>query len=744
MLRRCRLHLFILLSLTPLARAQSMLPGGDFEGGLSGWEPVAADGVSVVTSADKPAQGRSCLQLQTTGKAPAWVLSPALTGPGDGELALLSFTVRRGAGQSGLMLDIVGGAAELGEAVIWEARVPEDTNWHKVSLLLRIPPVRGGGAPRLAFAATGAAGSWFLDDVNVTKGSLPTPAIQPLPGEPANTGRLPEGWQPEGYLDAIAKEVGTEQELSITANGLLVTIRPTLSCYRGFREGAVVYGVNRGKVDKELQVQVEAPPEVESPAWTVPIQKDGTTRFHIAVQCLRQGDFTLRLNFASGPDRASAPLRVHCHRCYPALGVRWEGPPTAEDLQRLARTPVDMHLLVGPSDPTGFAAMAEPLLARGADVLAAPDADGLPEERYGAVLAQLGSLLNPSFWVPYTLAGNDPLAAALAAPRFASVQRARVREAGVLSPPVPLRRTWPDGKLAPERPDLVATDKMAGLMAVTVRPPRLGAACVVAEQVDGKADVPGGAMAALGRQADLESVRQLLTERQVNLPMLVDGLQARSAGDPRLDALHLARALTMAFYQGSTGVVLSPRRDRDNAFGIMPAQGDDDGADPVLQAMRAVSAELMGATPIVALAATPDVNLDASAAISFRPFLRGGEGILVLWNNTGVSRDVAIEFRSQPVVGHYTRLSYHGDFLQRSWAPIFRFGEEAFQRKRPLLIMRVNPLEVQLMAFRLLAPHAAWLRTVELAKPYVAPKDAMPPVREEWWLDMLKVQPFSE
>ncbi len=151
MLRRCRLHLFILLSLTPLARAQSMLPGGDFEGGLSGWEPVAADGVSVVTSADKPAQGRSCLQLQTTGKAPAWVLSPALTGPGDGELALLSFTVRRGAGQSGLMLDIVGGAAELGEAVIWEARVPEDTNWHKVSLLLRIPPVRGGGAPRLAY-----------------------------------------------------------------------------------------------------------------------------------------------------------------------------------------------------------------------------------------------------------------------------------------------------------------------------------------------------------------------------------------------------------------------------------------------------------------------------------------------------------------------------------------------------------------------------------------------------------------
>lgn len=744
MLRRFCAHLLLLLTLTPLALAQSMLPDGDFESGLAGWESVPAEGASVALSADKPAQGKSCLQLQTTGKAPAWVLSPAFTEPDDAELVLLKFAVRRGAGQSGLLLDIVGGAAELGEAVIWEARVPEDTNWHKVSLLLRVPPVHSGGAPRLAFAATGAAGSWFLDEVTVTRGSLPTPVIKPLPGEPVVTGRLPEGWQPEGYLDATAREVGTEQELSITVNGLLVTIRPTLSCYRGFREGAVVYAVNRGKVDKELRVEVDAPPDVESPAWTVPIQKDGTTRFHLAVQCLRQGSFDLRLSFASGPDRAAVPLQVLSRRCYPALGVRWEHPPAAEELQRLTGSPVDMHLLVGPSDPAAFASLAEPLLARGADVLAAPDAGDLPEERYGAVLAQLGGLLNPSFWVPYAMPGSDPLAAALAAPRFASVQRAKVRDAGVLSPPVQLRRTWPDGKLAPAQPELVAADKMAGLMAVTVRPPRLGAACVVAEQLDGKADMSGGAVAALSRQADLQSVRQLLTERQVNLPMLIDGLQARSSGDARLDALHLARALTMAFYQGSTGVLLAPQADPGNAFGVMPTEGDGDAATPVLQAMRAVATELMGATPIVALAASADVSLEASAAISFRPFLRGGEGIVVMWNNTAVSRDVALEFRSQPVAAYYTRLSYHGDFLQRSWAPIFRFGEEAFQRKRPLLTTRVDPLEVQLMAFRLLAPHAAWLRSVELAKPYVPPKDTMPPVREEWWLDMMKVQTFSD
>lgn len=744
MTRRLCIAALSILSLTPIALAQSLVANGDFEGGLAGWEPVGAEGASVALSADKPAQGKSCLQLQTTGKAPAWALSPPLSGPGGSEFALLSFAVRRGAGQSGLVLDIVGSAAELGEAVIWEGRVPEDANWHKVSLLLRVPPVHASAAPRLAFAATGAAGAWFVDDVAVTKGNLPTPAAQALPGEPAVTERLAADWQPEGYLDATAKQIGTEEELSVNLNGILVTIRPTLSCYRGFREGAVIYGVNRGKVDKELQVQVDAPPDVESPAWTVPIQKDGTTRFHIAVQCLRHGDFNLRLNFASGAEKASVPLKAVSRRCYPALGVRWDEPPTPEMLQEMLQSAVDMHLLVGPADPAGFAPAVQALLDSGADVLAAPDVDSLAEERFGAALAELGGLLDPSFWLPYARPGSDPLAAALAAPRFAALQRAKVRNAGVLSPPVQLRRTWPDGKLAPERPELLAADKMAGLMAVTVRPPRLGAACVLGEQLDGKADLAGGAMASLSRQADLESLRKLLGERQVNLPVLVDGLQARSSGDERLDALYLARAVTMALYQGSTGVVLSPQRDADNAFGLLPALGADGAPGPVNQAMRTVSEELMGATPVVALAASPDVGLEASAPVSFRPFLRGGEGILVLWNNTGVSRDVAIEFRSQPVVGHYARLAYHGDFVQRSWDPIFKFGEEAFVRKRPMVVMRIGPLEVQLMAFRLLDPHAAWLRSVDLAKPYVAPKDTMPPVREDWWLDMMKVQTFSK
>jgi hypothetical protein len=97
-------------------------------------------------------------------------------------------------------------------------------------------------------------------------------------------------------------------------------------------------------------------------------------------------------------------------------------------------------------------------------------------------------------------------------------------------------------------------------------------------------------------------------------------------------------------------------------------------------------------------------------------------------------------------VGQYVKLAYQGEFAQRTWDPIFKFGEDAFTRKRPLLIMRINPLELDLMSFRLLDPHPAWLRAIEFAKPYSAPQMAMPPGREErtWWRDMLKAQPQAE
>jgi hypothetical protein len=744
MTRRFSLLLIAISAAATVANAQGMVANGGFEGGLGGWEAVAREGGTASLSTDKPAEGKSCLLLPTTGKTPTWVLSPALTGPGVGELAVVSFSARRASGQSGLALDIVGAAADLSDAVIWEALPPpDDNNWHKYALLLRVPPVPGGAAPRLAFGVIGAAGSWALDEVAVAGGSLPAAVIAPLPGGPMETVRLPEDWKPEGTLDARSQLVGQEQELQITVNGITVTARPDLICYRGFREGMIMYAVNRGKPDKELRVTVAAPASVESPAWTVPVKGDGTTRFHVAVQCLRQGAFHVKLTFASASDQASLPITVTSRRCYPALGVWWDGAPTAQQARAALQVSLDLQLMTGPADYGALGPLVEPLRALGVDLLCAPRAEQLTDGQFAAALAQLGGQMDPSFWVPYAAPGADPGAAEAAAVTFAALQRKQVRSAGVFSPPLDLRRTWPDAKLVPVRGDLLSAEKTAGLMAVTVRPPRYGAPCVIGERLDGKSDGIGGALASLTRQADLASVRGLLAERQISLPLLVTDLRARSSGDERLDALYLARAVTLALYQGSTGVLLAPQRGPENGFGALPAEGSDGKPGPIAQVLRELSQALGAATPVVALAATEGVSTSARAPVSFRPFLRGGEGLLVMWNNTGTARDVSLEFRSQPVVGQYVRLSYQGDFVQRSWDPVFKFGEEAFARKRPLLVVRLSPLDVYLMSFRLLDPHVAWLRTADLAKPLTPATDSMPAGREErtWWRDMLSTHP---
>jgi hypothetical protein len=696
----------------------------------------------VLPSQDRPAVGRACAQLQTTGKATAWLLSAPLTGPGTGELAVVSFSVRRGAGQANLALDIVGTPEELGDAGIWEGLVPADGKWHRVSLLLRVPAVKGE-ATRLAFGVAGAAGSWQLDDIAVTKGSLPTSSATPLPGVPTETGRLPAGWEPNGNLDATATQIGAEDELSVNVNGLAVSARPTMVCYRGFREGLVLYAVNRGQMDKELQLSAETAPEVEAPSWTVPIKGNGTTRFHMAVQGLRQGKYWLKLNLASGPDKAALPVQVEVRPSYPALGALWNATAPAEAVAAVLTAPVDVQVLVGPPDYAALQPTVERLRALHTDILGAPLSSGLQTAPLTAALSQLSEQWEPNFWIPWPSAGDDLGPVAAAATAFAGVQQRKTRSVGVFSPPLPLRRVWPDGRPVPAQPEALNADRTAGLLAITVRPPRLGAPCVLGEQLDGKGETAGGAAFAQNRQADLGGLRAALTARQANLPLLVMDLAARSSGDPRLDALALARALTLSLAQGSTGAILAPQRSADNGFGLLPLAGVDGTATPTAQVVRELSAELASATPVVPLAATEGISPAPDAVINFRPFLRGGEGIVVLWNNSSVGRDVTLEFRSQPVSAQYLRFAYQGDFVQRRWHPIFQFSEEAFQRKRPVLMLRINPLEVYALSFRLLDPHTAWLRTVEFTKPFTPNRDAMPPGREErtWWRDMLGGRP---
>jgi hypothetical protein len=721
------------------ALAASPLPNGDFETASTGWEIKADTGAAVSVSADKPHGGKGSLLLQSTAKASAAAVSSPVTEAKAGDVLQIVFFARRVQGSATLLLDLVSSPSELSGMGLWEARLPADANWHKVALLVKLPPL-AGGQTRLAFKALGGPGTWQIDDVSVQPGTSPAFAAVDQAGVAPVTPRLPDGWAPEGVLDARSNQIGADQELSINVNGVEVSVRPNFNCYRGFREPVSFFGVNRGDLDKTIHAELSGPSGVDCPAWDIPIRKNGTTTFHLGIQSLRQGQHWLKLTFTSNGHSASLPLRMTCLPSYPVLGLHWQDAVSAPALQAAAQLPLDFNVLAAPPDPAALSPMVESMKKAGGEYVVAPVLGQLTPQQYAAAVTALCDDFQPSFWLPYC--GSDPTGALVAAPGLVSALRKQQRSSGVLTPPMELTRDLAKGSLLPAKSSLLTSDRVAGMLALTCRLPRLRPNCVLSEQVDDDAKVTGGAALAQWRQSDLSAVRGLLSERRMNLPLLIDRLQSAPGGDERLEALSLTKALVNCLYQGSTGVVLDGFRTPENAFGALPAATDESMSGPVVTALRLVQQELASATPLVGLANSEEASAAADTPVTYRPFLRGGEGIVVLWNNTSTAQDVTLEFRSEPVVSRRVVLSYGGEFATERWEPIMRFSEEAFKRGKPSVDLRLEPLQVQIHCFRLLDPHVAWIRGLAKTVPYVAPVE-LPVDRKEtrtWWTDMLRAK----
>jgi hypothetical protein len=730
---------FVALACASGAWAQGGIVNGDFEAGLANWEARTSEGGRVAISTDRPAQGKSALLVQTTGGVPAWAVSEGLTGVSAGEVWVLTYSVRRLSGTATLALNMVAGAAPLTEAVIWEALVPEDQKWHRVALMLKVPPTAAGEPLRLAFGALGQQGAWLVDDLNLTKGTLPGEKAHEAWGQPCATGRMAGDWKPDSLPATQPTQVGSQTEWVANVNGIDVHLLTEATCYRGFREPLVLFAVNRGKVDKELQVRVEAPVGVECPSWTIPVKGDGTTRFHLAVQSLRQGEFWVQTFWTSAGQTKTLPLKIKCLRSYPVVGTAWQNEVDPQQLQAVLAVPADMQLLQGNPLSPALGAMLQAVQAQGSEGIALPECGQLTAAAYTAALKDLAGALLPSFWIPYYEAEGSWQAPADAAPVLARFLRDKQSTAGVFTPPLQVRRDWTRGRLMPTNAGMLTAEHTVGLMATTVRMPKLGAPVVVGEQVDGKSEVVSGGLASLGRQADLAATRAVLVDRGVSLPILVNSLQARTSGDERLDALYLARTLCSIFYQGSTGVALQPRRTTDNGLGLQPTRDEKGNLRPVPAVVAELQQELGSASPVVALAASKDISPAPDAQVTYLPFVRAGEGIVVLWNNTGISRDITLEFRSQPVVVHQLRLSYRGEFVDRRWDPIFKFSPEAFKQRKPAIFTRIDPLEVLVISAHLLDPHAAWMANISYTPPpgTVLPPLGPPKEGRSWWKDML-------
>jgi hypothetical protein len=732
-----RIWLVILALASTLPVWAGTIANGDFENGLTGWQAVQTGGAKASASAERPAGGKGALLLKCTGADRAWALGPALPGaPGD--ILQVTFSARHTDGQAKLLLSLVGDAAGLEGVPTWEAVLPLDDLWHKVALLIRTPPVAGGGTPHLAFGVAGAAGAWAIDDVDAQPGkplTLPALTAADLAGSKVEAEVLPDDWKPEGNLDATAKELAGKTELMLNVNGIEIGLEPTFACRRGYREGMVVYAVNRGEASKELQMSLAAPVGVASPAWTVPIRPKGTTTFRMAVQSLRLGEFWGKLTAASANFTASAPVRLTCTPGYPDLGVVWRDAVDVDALPMLRQLGVNMQVLNAAPDLSALKPMCQ-AAAGGGEVMVAPRLGSLTLLQYPPVVSQLFDAVRPSMWLGPPDDGG--LASLAVLPRIALELRKRQPEAGCASPPIVMTRDWLKGRLAPTAPAQITAEKMAGLVSVVVRPPALPGPCVLREEVDGKAEVVNGALCGLTRQTSLAYLRSFLEERRVSLPMLVGELRAAPGSDERLSALYLARAITEALAQGATGVLLDPHASATNGWGLLPAPAPT-AETPVQQAVRLMAGELTGAAPIVALADTPGISADPEASVCYKPFLRGGEGIVVLWNNTSAPKNVTVEFRAEPVVHQRLLLSYQGDFAVQRWDPIMQFSEEAFKRGQPAIYVRLDPLQVQVHTFRLLQADWTWLRKVELTVPFKPVEPVKVPGREAqpWWRDML-------
>lgn len=726
------------------AAAQGILAGGDFEKEWAeGWEIQAENGAQVSLSTETPAHGKTTALLQTANGSRGWLLTPPLSGVKTGDTVLLNFMARRVNGQAALVLNVVGDASQLTEAVVWEAVLPPGANWRRLSLVMKIPPLAEGQPPRLAWGVMGPAGAWSLDQITVTSApsTLPLTAPGPAWGQAWQTSKLPADWVPDDNLEATVRTLGTNPELSINVNGIEIGCLPELTGYRGIREVMTLYAVNRGKVDKTMEIELAGPPGVTSPQWSLPVKADGTTRFHLTVQSLQSGSCWLKLTCRSGDQAASLPIKYTTHRAYPVLGTIWHQQVEPQRLHELGELPLAAHLLTAPAKLAAFEPMVEAVRDRVDEYLLAPEVEDLTTQQYHEALTPLAARLQPSFWLPWALTPSAVTAGTAAGVELAEQLKAAHTDNGVLLPTLRVQRDWLKGGNRPVESRVLQPDRITGLMALPVSLPRLGAPVVMMQQIDGQADSPSGGLVSLSRQSELGTLRNYLTEQQLALPLLVNSLQGESSGDERLDALCLARTMIEALSQGATGVLLEAAQPTsDNSLALGPVRDDSGQLSPAAAVVRELALELASATPLVPIAASPEVRNSPEASVTFKPFLRGGEGIVALWNNTGISREISLEFIAQPVMAQIVRFSYQGDFVTRRWDPIYKFSDEAYKRHLPLHLLRIDPLDVVILTFRLTDPHPAWLKGIYPTLPIETKSGpAMPPTREQrtWWRDML-------
>ncbi len=717
-----------------------------FENGPGEWLSFADGDATAGISADRPAVGQKCARLASSADDEAMLVSPPLPlveagKPFDVELRF------RANNQSGPLRIGVAPRQTDGPPkaeTLWQRSAPADTKWHVLRLTAVAPhdPQR----PLCLTITSSGGGDWSVDDVAVkakpvahVPGSVPPheamaqAAVYPEP--------LPEGWEPGGLLDARKRAVGDKAELIVDVAGLQISIPEHASCRRGFRTGIDTYCSNRGTADKVLEVIVQGPPDMRVPKWSVPMAAKKTLHLRVPVQRLLTGDCWVKMSFGVKGERAAAPLRLHAEASYPVLGCTWpEGQqPDAGELQRMGALGAAMQqLIIDPTDAEGVQRIADVVRAGSGAIeclLCPPGGvvDGLP----AALLSPEASAGKPC-WSPHTSPAVPVAEAKAALCRMATSLYKHDEAPNVFSFPYWLAWDAAEGSLRlPAEYPPAATDLREclgrsgddwGVQSLVLSLPPLPGAALLDAQVDGQREEGAASYwADFNRRTDLASMRAAARQAEAHLPFTVLVPDLAGSGDRRMDALKLGKAIVNAVCQGSTAVLPE--------VALLEAAADAD-PDPVSQAFTALAAELAGTTAVAALEPTDTMSSRPDAEVTYKLFLRGNEGIAVMWNNTCGPIEVAAGLRSQPVTVKLLRLAYYGDFVQEEFQPVFKLSAKAKELQQPGIYLRLDPLDITVLSMRLVDPTIGWLRGVFPANEFnvrLAPRKRGP----QWWERLL-------
>lgn len=706
--------ILLLCTGSPAAADGPTNPG--FETGLDGWRAQVTGAASVAPSNTQPASGKGCVLLRATAAERATLTSETDVAVPDGDGICLRARVRHLSGTAGLWLGLRRSGADTPDISTCAGQLFQpfgDTRWHTAVVAVIAPP---DVCLQAAFAVSGE-GEWAVDDVEVLPpAGLRQTLLPRAPGtEPpvAETAVFPEplepGWDPGGNLDARERRVLNQTELLLDVGGIAVSIPSEVDITRGSRSGIVTYCANRGTVDKELSITVQGPPDVRLPVWRIPVAAKRSMQFRVPVQRLLLDDCRLKLTFAVKDEAVSAPVLVHTRPAYPTTGLSWasaDALPTADELIAAARGGLGLHAL----PPSTEAAAVQALLA----------ADGgaceyLLHPADGAVPALDASMMTPEGagsrlgWAPHVAAEATAEQKRAALWQLAGLLFTHHYAPNLHSPRLGLvsgengaglRFADEQWAAAVDLQGCAGVGADASLKSLVVAPPALPGATVLGATLDGTPFAgPASYWTGVNAGCDLSGVRTAATEAGLDLPLSVSGLSAMPSGDRRIDALKLARAMTAAFYARAGAVLLDAS---------MATAADD----PVMRMAQVLSAELSGSEPVVALGATETMSPRSDALVTYMPFLRGEEGILVIYNNSLQPLDVAVGLRSQPATVKCTRLCRDGEFVRTEFMHTFRLSERAKTLAQPGIYMWLDPLDVTIVTMRLADPYIGWTRGV--------------------------------